>query len=338
VIRRREKAAPARSAPSRLHRSVDVPQANRLENVRELVTAVRDGLHHPATLLELLDVDDRHFAYYRQAAAILGLVSAERDGTLALTERGRALLATSEGSTAERRCFREAMEGARALRPLLSFFQGEALPLGELAHRLRTLTGLSATTAMRRAQTLEQWRRYIQPAVEAQPGPALPHLTPRIDSLIARHNALAKQRFLEWMQRMPPAAFERLIAELASKLGYTAVEVRGRPGDGGVDITATKLTEWEHPAQVAIQVKRYTRPLGRRVVDELLGVLSRERHASGILVTTSDFSPDARRAAAQDNRLQLLNGAQLVNLLAERGVGVRFGRYGEIVTVDAQPS
>jgi hypothetical protein len=33
----------------------------------------------------------------------------------------------------------------------------------------------------------------------------------------------------------------------------------------------------------------------------------------------------------KDNRLQLLNGAQLVNLLAERGVGVRFGRYGELV-------
>ncbi|HLL54965.1 MAG TPA: restriction endonuclease [Myxococcaceae bacterium] len=334
MIRRRNKLA--QGAPDRLHRTAGIPQANRLENVRQLVAAVREGIHHPAALLELLEVDERHFAYYRQAAAILGLVSVGRDGALALTERGRELLATAEGSTAERKGFREAVQAARSLRPFHSFFEGEALPIDELSRRLQALTGLSATTAARRAQTLEQWRRYIQPAAP-EAGPGLPELTPRLDSLIARHNALAKQRFLEWMQRMAPAAFERLIGELAAKLGYTSVQVRGRPGDGGVDIIATKVTEWEHPAQVAIQVKRYARPVGRRHVDELLGVLARERHASGILVTTSDFSQDARRAAAQDNRLQLLNGAQLVNLLAERGVGVRLGRYGELVSVEPEP-
>src|SRR5689334_14769918 len=58
----------------RLHRSIDVPQANRLENIRQLAAAVRDGVHLAAALQELLNVDARHFAYYRQAAIILGVL------------------------------------------------------------------------------------------------------------------------------------------------------------------------------------------------------------------------------------------------------------------------
>jgi len=49
----------------RLHRTADVPQANKLENVRQLTAAVRDGVRDNAALLQLLDVDARHYAYYR---------------------------------------------------------------------------------------------------------------------------------------------------------------------------------------------------------------------------------------------------------------------------------
>lgn len=66
AVSRPKKASSARL--DRLHRTVDIPQADRLVNVRQLVLAVRDGITHPATLREFLDVDARHFAYYRQAS------------------------------------------------------------------------------------------------------------------------------------------------------------------------------------------------------------------------------------------------------------------------------
>jgi hypothetical protein len=182
---------------ARLHRSVDVPQANRLENVRQLAAAVRDGIHHAAALQELLDVDTRHFAYYRQAATILGVVAEAESGALTLTDAGRRLLATRERSDDERQCLREFIVAARALRPFSSFFQGEPSTVDEIAHRLGVLSGLAHSTALRRAHTLFQWRKYIDGApgaAAANAVEALPDIAPDIERQVALHNALAKQR------------------------------------------------------------------------------------------------------------------------------------------------
>jgi hypothetical protein len=319
----------------RLHRTVDIPQADRLENIRQFAAAIRDGIRHPAALLELLDVDERHFAYYRQAAAILGIISVTADGQLILTEQGKRLLATPERSESERLCFREAIRSARALKPFHSLFEGENIPFEQVVARLQALTGLARSTAERRAKTLFQWRKYILGVPRHGTGPQLPELTIQLESLIARHNALAKQGYLEWMQKMDPTAFEQLVGKLVEAMNHSNVVVQGRSGDGGVDVRAVKIDQWDHPTSVAIQVKRYSHPVGRKYVDELIGVMTRERLASGILVTTADFTAQAQQAAAQEPRLQLINGAQLVDLLARNGVGVKYGRYGELVVVSS---
>ena len=64
------------------------------------------------------------------------------------------------------------------------------------------LTGLAKTTADRRAQTLMRWREYVRAPESAITGPELPNLTSQLASLIATHNALAKQRYLEWLLKM----------------------------------------------------------------------------------------------------------------------------------------
>ncbi|MDY7228261.1 restriction endonuclease [Hyalangium rubrum] len=130
---------------------------------------------------------------------------------------------------------------------------------------------------------------------------------------------------------MEPAAFENLVGQLVEALNHRDVEVTGRPGDGGVDVRAVRVDQWGHAAPIAVQVKRYSKSLGRRTVDELLGTIVRERYVAGILVTTSDFSKDAQKAASLAPQIQLVNGAQLVDLLAEHGVAIAYGHYGELV-------
>lgn len=321
------------SEPSRLHRTVDVPQADRLENLRQLIAAAKEGISHPAALRELLDVDERHFAYYRRAAVILGLLEDCEDGTLALTDAGRGLLGTKERSTEERLRFREAITGARSLKPFKSFFDGEDVPFDALAFRLGQLTGLSKTTADRRTQTLVRWRDYVRADESTTTGPDLPNLTPQLASLIATHNALAKQKYLEWLLRMRPDAFEQIVGQLVEALNHRDVQVTGQSGDGGVDVRAVRVDQWGHTAPIAVQVKRYNKPVGRRFIDELLGTIVRERFVAGILVTTSAFSADAKKAAASALQIQLVDGVQLVDLLAGRGVGIRYGNYGELVLV-----
>lgn len=333
AVSRANRASLART--DRLHRTVDVPQADRLANVRQLVLAVRDGISHPATLREFLAVDGRHFAYYRQASEILGVVRVRGDRTLAITDAGRRLLAAPEGSPEERALLRAAIIGARALRPFRSFFEGEELSCDQIAGRLATLTGLSSTTAQRRARTLLQWRRYVDGDRSGRPTSelSLPDLARRLDRMVQHHNALAKQHLVDWLMRIDPTELEQLVGHLLTAMGFLDVEVIGGPGDGGVDVRAAQLDRWGHTVRNVVQVKRHARSLGRRVIDEMIGVLARNRADHGIIVTTSDFSKAALAAAATETRLRLVDGAQFVELLAEHGVVVRHGRHGEIVTV-----
>lgn len=315
----------------RLHRTLDVPQADRLSNIRQLVAAVRDGIEHAGTLLELLDVDRRHFLYYRQAAVILGVVEFNARGELLVTSLGQRLLATGEGSREERQVFAEAVGLARALRPFASFFTGEPLDLATLTRRLEVLTGLSRTTAERRAHTLIKWRRYIQgPDAAAPGGLELGDPAPQIEALVARHNALVKQQTLQWLMGVEPRKFEAIVADLLRAMGYVDVEQQGGPLDGGVDVVAARIDAWGHRARIAVQAKRYAQPVGRRYVDELLGAYRRQQFAEALLVTTSDFSPQANGAAHGEPNLKLVDGPKFVDMLAAHGVLLRVGRFGEL--------
>lgn len=312
-----------------------MPQADRLENIRQLAAAVRDGVKDTVALLQMLDVDGRHFAYYRQAAVILGVVSVGARDELVLTPRGGVLLATGEGSVEERSCFLEAMREARALKPFASFFLGEELTQEEVARRLQALTGLSYSTALRRAATLVQWRKYVSAKSEApHGGPSLPDVATEIDARVKRHNAFAKQEFKAWLGKLAPGPFEQLVARLFAKIGLVDVKVTGGARDGGVDVTAVRLAPGQHREPIAIQVKRYSHPVGPRVVRELIGTVTTGRFTKGILVTTSSFTQQAQEAAAKDVRIQLISGLDLVDLLAEHGVALRYGRYGEIARAD----
>jgi hypothetical protein len=325
-------------------RTIDIPQADRLTHLRRLALAIRDGVSHPATLQEYLGVDSRHFNYYRQGAELLALVE-PREQSLQLTGLGDRLLATGEGSLDERAVFRQAIAQARPLAPFAPFFAGERMSVAQLAGRIRSLSGLARSTAHRRAQTLDRWRRYLVGPELPGPGElAIPELGEQLESIVAHHNAVAKQRTLDWLACVSPARFESICAELLEAMGYVEVRVVGGSGDGGVDVLAEHCDRWGHRSRVAAQAKRWSRSLGRRVVDEMIGVLVRGaqtpsgRLGQAILITTSDFSKAAREAAATESRLRLVDGAQLVELMAEHGIIVGFGRHGELIDLQRDPA
>ena len=67
-----------------------------------------------------------------------------------------------------------------------------------------------------------------------------------------------------------------------------------------------------------IQAKRYTNTVTVSAVRDLYGTVMHERANKGILVTTSDFGPDAYNFI-KDKPLVLLNGANLLHLLEKHG-------------------
>jgi restriction system protein len=70
--------------------------------------------------------------------------------------------------------------------------------------------------------------------------------------------------------------------------------------------------------KIVIQAKRYTNTVGIAAVKDLYGTLLIEGASRGILVTTSDYGPDAYDFA-KGKPITLLNGTTLLHLLAKHG-------------------
>ena len=114
--------------------------------------------------------------------------------------------------------------------------------------------------------------------------------------------------------------FEHLIRELFEqefRSGGGEVKVTQASRDGGVDAVAFD-PDPIRGGKIVIQAKRYTNTVGVAAVRDLYGTVMNEGATKGILVTTSDYGPDAY-AFARDKPISLLNGANLLHLLEKHG-------------------
>ena len=114
--------------------------------------------------------------------------------------------------------------------------------------------------------------------------------------------------------------FEHLIRELFEKEfrqygGECNVTRASR--DGGVDAIAFD-PDPIRGGKIVIQAKRYTKTVGVSAVRDLYGTVLNEGATKGILVTTADYGPDSYEFA-KGKPLTLLNGANLLHLLASHG-------------------
>jgi len=117
-----------------------------------------------------------------------------------------------------------------------------------------------------------------------------------------------------------PEDFEHLIRELfAEVFSQPGAEVRVTQAsrDGGVDAVALDPDPIKG-GKIVIQAKRYTATVGVSAVRDLYGTVLNEGANRGILATTSDYGPDAYRFA-QGKPITLLNGGNLLSLLADHG-------------------
>jgi len=139
---------------------------------------------------------------------------------------------------------------------------------------------------------------------------------------IEQHNKKVRQALLNRLLKMRWEEFEELIARMLAEMGFEEIEMTGRGGDGGIDVRATLVVGEAIRTRMAVQVKRWKRNVQAPVVQQVRGSLG--AHEQGLIVTTSDFSPGARREAARPDAIPvaLMNGEQLAILLAGNGSGV----------------
>jgi restriction system protein len=137
-----------------------------------------------------------------------------------------------------------------------------------------------------------------------------------------------------------PAFFERIIVDLLVKMGYggsrsDAATSLGKPGDGGVDgVINEDLLGLD---RVYVQAKRYAEGnnIGRPEVQAFLGSLVGRGAVKGVFVTTSEFSSQAKDFVRHlPQRIVLIDGKRLAELMIEYKVGVRVERSVEVKRID----
>ena len=154
---------------------------------------------------------------------------------------------------------------------------------------------------------------------------------------IEQHNKRVRQALRRRLLAMDSGEFEELIARLLAEIGFEDIEVTKRSGDGGIDVRGTLVVGDVIRTRMAVQVKKWKpkNNVQAPVVQQVRGSLG--THEQGLIITTSDFSPGARREAARPDAtpVALMNGEQLVLLLVEHNIGVS-RRTHDLIEIDEE--
>jgi len=113
-----------------------------------------------------------------------------------------------------------------------------------------------------------------------------------------------------------------------------AGEAVGRSGDEGID--AIIKEDRLGLEAVYLQAKRWKDPVGRPEIQRFVGALHGQNARKGVFITTSGFTKEASRFAdGLADKVVLVDGEMLTNLMIEYRVGVSLDRSYEIKRVDS---
>ncbi len=184
--------------------TVDIPQANTLALVGDLIALMNAGVKGNSRLAAQIGIDPRQIEYYKHAARILGF-AAHRRGTLVLTDRGRAYLQAKR--PAEKfALMSEAVRDTRVFKELLNRHTEAELSKANIMAFLRRGTGLTGTTLGRRADSITAWLKTISKFDPEDFASLAEHATKRAEEYF-RHYRKVEEGFLH--RRLKTAISER---------------------------------------------------------------------------------------------------------------------------------
>ena len=148
----------------------------------------------------------------------------------------------------------------------------------------------------------------------------------KLESIYQSMRHKLADELLDQIKGSSPEFFEELVVSLLVAMGYggslhDAGKAIGRSGDGGIDgiIKEDKLGL----DAIYIQAKRWEGTVGRPVVQGFVGSLEGVRARKGVLISTSQFSPDAQEYVNRIGmKIVLIDGHELADLMIDHGVGV----------------
>lgn len=135
-----------------------------------------------------------------------------------------------------------------------------------------------------------------------------------------------ESELLDQVMQVSSSRFEQLVVEVLVAMGYggkhdNAARTIGQSGDGGIDGVID-----EDPLgleTIYLQAKKWENVVGRPEIQKFAGALQGRRARKGVFITTSKFSREAvEYADLIENRIVLIDGNRLTQLMADHDVGV----------------
>ncbi len=162
----------------------------------------------------------------------------------------------------------------------------------------------------------------------------------QIDAANAVLTKALKADLLARVHEQTPTFFEHLIVELLVAMGYggsheSAARRLGKSGDGGIDgiVDEDRLGL----DRIYVQAKRYDpeQTIGRPAIQGFVGSLVGFGATKGVFVATCSFSKQARDYVENlQQRVILIDGDRLAELMIEFGIGVRISRAIQVKRLD----
>lgn len=164
--------------------------------------------------------------------------------------------------------------------------------------------------------------------------------TERLENAHNEINDELSNTILNEIMNNTPDFFERLVVDLLINMGYggsrqEAGQAVGKVGDEGIDgiIKEDRLGL----DNIYIQAKRFKK--GNNVDGNALrsfsGALDTKKSNKGVFITTSDFTPGARKHVKESSKhIALINGDELTELMIKFNVGVSIKDTYEIKELD----
>lgn len=165
-------------------------------------------------------------------------------------------------------------------------------------------------------QALEALNAYVLAHAQELPDGRLEGLHDAIAVIRAKFIGLpgTQDEKVRFLLSRSPRDFEHLVERLYSDMGYET-HLTPTQKDGGRDVLATRRAPGR-AERLLVECKRYSGVVRVNQVRALLGVVSAEKVNKGIIATTGRFTGPARKFA-EENRLELVSGDQLVRLMNE---------------------
>lgn len=132
-----------------------------------------------------------------------------------------------------------------------------------------------------------------------------------------------KDKLLNILYNITPAAFERLAQRLLRESGFSQVEVTGKVGDGGIDGKGIVRVSGLLSFPVIFQCKRYKGSVTPSQIRDFRGAMQ-GRSDRGLVITTGTFTREAIKEATRDGAppIDLVDGELLCDKLKELKLGV----------------